>query len=92
MLPLLHLAINYTFDTSMGPVDLLGWVEPLGLYEAMLPASETYIVGEYEIRTIGLEDLIRIKEHIGRPKDHDSLFQLLAIRAIRNENREQHHG
>jgi hypothetical protein len=84
----LALGNNYTFDTPIGPLDLLGWVEPIGSFEAMLPASEVYNVGEFQIRTIGLEDLIRIKQHIGRPKDRDSLFQLLAIRAIRNEQRD----
>ena len=81
----LALGSNYTFDTSMGPFDLLGWVEPLGTYEALLPESETYALGNLTIRTIGLEDLIRIKQHIGRPKDRESLLQLLAIRVLRNE-------
>jgi len=76
---------NYTFDTRFGPLDLLGWVEPFGDFESLLPNSETYRVGDVELRTIGLEDLIRVKEHIARSKDSDSLFQLLAIRRIRNE-------
>jgi hypothetical protein len=85
----LALGNNYTFDTSIGKLDLLGWVEPIGPYEALFPSSEPYSVGEIEIRTIGLEDLIRIKEYINRPKDRDSLFQLVAIRAIRNEKRDK---
>ena len=76
---------NYTFDTSFGPVDLLGWVEPLGTYESLLPNSERYYVGDMELQTIGLEDLIRVKEHIARSKDTDSLVQLLAIRRVRND-------
>ncbi|MCI0335033.1 MAG: hypothetical protein L0228_17635 [Planctomycetes bacterium] len=76
---------NYTLNTSMGPVDLLGWVEPLGNYESLLPASETYSLGAIEVRTIGLDDLIRIKQHIGRAKDRESLLQLLAIRSLRDE-------
>src|SRR5437870_449065 len=27
---------NYTFDTVLGKVDLLGWVEPIGDYEGLL--------------------------------------------------------
>jgi hypothetical protein len=76
---------NYTLNTSLGPLDLLGWVEPLGTYDSLLPASETYEVGEIVLRTIGLEDLIRIKQHIGRAKDRESLLQLLAIRSLRHE-------
>src|SRR5688572_18023783 len=79
---------NYTLNTSMGPLDLLGWVEPLGAYESLLPASEIYVVGELTLRTIGLEDLIQIKQHIGRAKDRESLLQLLAIRSLRGEQPE----
>jgi hypothetical protein len=81
----LALGSNYTFDTTLGPLDLLGWVEPIGAYEVFIPASEVYTVGTLNLRTIGLEDLIRIKQHIGRSKDRESLLQLLAIRELRSE-------
>jgi hypothetical protein len=74
---------SYTFNTSLGPLDLLGWIEPLGTYEYLLQLSETYAVGELTLRTIGLDDLIRIKQHLGRAKDRESLLQLLAIRSLR---------
>jgi hypothetical protein len=80
---------NYTLNTSLGRLDLLGWVEPLGTYEALLPKSETYPIGPTVLRTIGLEDLITIKQHIGRSKDRESLLQLLAIRSIRNEQQSE---
>lgn len=79
----LALGSNYTFDTPLGPLDLLGWVEPLGNYEALLPGSESFRIGNLELITIGLDDLITIKQHIGRSKDRESLLQLLAIREIR---------
>jgi hypothetical protein len=79
---------NYTLNTDFGPLDLLGWVEPIGNYESLIPNHETYSVRGIPVQTIGLEDLIRIKQHIGRSKDRDSLLQLLAIRALRNEQRE----
>ncbi len=76
---------NYTLNTTMGPLDLVGWVEPLGGYDSLLPACETYVLGDLTVRTIGLDDLIRVKQHIGRAKDSESLLQLLAIRILRNE-------
>lgn len=79
---------NYTLNTSIGPVDLLGWVEPLGSFEALLPKCEHYTIGNLTIRTIGLEDLITIKHHIGRSKDRESLLQLLAIQSVRNSLRQ----
>jgi hypothetical protein len=81
----LALGNNYTLRTTAGPLDLLGWVEPLGGYDELLASSETYPLGDSSVRTIGLEDLIRIKEHLGRAKDRESLLQLLAIRRIRAE-------
>ncbi|HEX5472976.1 MAG TPA: hypothetical protein VFW73_13875 [Lacipirellulaceae bacterium] len=76
---------NYTLDTSFGPLDLLGWVEPIGNYEDLFSRYETYELRGQPLGTIGLGDLIRIKEHLGRTKDRDSLLQLLAIQRIRNE-------
>jgi hypothetical protein len=83
----LALGSNYTFDTPLGPLDLLGWMEPVGTYDDVAPHSESYKLGEFELRTIGLDDLIRIKQHIGRAKDRESLLQLLAIRTLRDEEK-----
>jgi predicted nucleotidyltransferase len=83
----LALGNNYTFDTPLGPLDLLGWLEPVGTYDDLAPKAEYYPVGEITLRTIGLNDLIRIKQHIGRPKDRESLVQLMAIHKLRDEER-----
>jgi hypothetical protein len=84
----LGLGNNYTFDTPLGPLDLLGWLEPIGTYENLVPNSQSYQVGDLTLHTIGLDDLIRIKQHIDRPKDRESLLQLLAIRALRDAHDE----
>jgi hypothetical protein len=62
-------------------------MEPVGTYDDVVPDSESYQLGEFELRTICLGDLIRIKQHIGRAKDRESLLQLLAIRALRDEGK-----
>ena len=38
------------------------------------------------VKVIDLDDLIRIKQHIRRPKDQDSLWQLLAIKRLRKQD------
>ena len=81
----LALGENFTFKTRFGDLDLLGWVEPLGNYDVLIQHAETYPLGGYQVRTISLDDLIRVKEHIRRPKDRDSLFQLQAIKRLRQE-------
>jgi len=80
----LALGCNFTFNTDYGPLDLLGWLEPLGTYEALLPGTTVIPVGEVNLITIGLEDLITIKRHIGRPKDKAALAQLEVIKQARD--------
>ena len=74
---------NYTFDTAYGSFDILGYVEPVGDFDALLPASEEVDFNGRRVRVIGLGDLIRVKEHIRRDKDRESLAQLYAIRRRR---------
>jgi predicted nucleotidyltransferase len=82
----LALGSNYTFVTPEdGDLDLLGYVEPLGDFERLDKTASTYQVGDLQLRVIDLDDLIRIKQHIGRPKDRESLYQLLAIKRMREE-------
>jgi uncharacterized protein (DUF1330 family) len=82
----LSLGNNYTFETRLGSLDLLGWVEPLGDFESLAKNAQTVPVGNLRLNVIGLDDLIRIKEHLDRAKDRESLSQLKAIRRIRNES------
>jgi len=65
------------------PLDLLGSLEPIGTYDDLLPHAETVFIGGHPTRVIGLDDLIRIKRSIGRPKDRESLLHLEAIKRLR---------
>jgi hypothetical protein len=80
----LALESNFTFNTDCGPLDLLGWVEPLGTYEALLPGATVIPAGDINLLTIGLDDLIAIKRHLRRPKDQAALAQLEAIKRTRD--------
>jgi predicted nucleotidyltransferase len=81
----LALGANFTFNTDQGPLDLLGWVEPLGTYEELLPRAERIPLGPIQLLTISLDDLIAIKRYIGRPKDKAALFQLEALKQLLKE-------
>ncbi len=81
----LALGNNFTFNTPLIPLDLLGWVEPIGTYDDLIKNAERHAYKGIELSVIALDDLIRIKEHINRPKDRDSLFQLRAIKQVREE-------
>ena len=84
--------LNFTLSTSEGPLDLLGEVEPLGDFDRIASRAETYEIWGRRLRTISLEDLIRVKQHIKRFKDSESLHQLLAIKRVRGEGREDETG
>jgi len=79
----LALGSNFTFNTDWGPLDLLAWVEPFGAYEAMADRAEEYDLGTVRVKAISLDDLIAVKRHIRRPKDQMALFQLEAIKKLR---------
>ncbi len=84
----LALGTNFTFSTPLGDLDLLSWVEPIGNFDDLLRHAETHQIGDRSVRTvltISLDDLIRVKQYIRRPKDQESLFQLLAIKKGRED-------
>lgn len=81
----LALGSNFTFTTPLGDPDLLGWIEPIGEYEAIIGRCERHVFSGQDFAVISLDDLIRVKLHVNRPKDRESLFQLEAIRRIRGE-------
>lgn len=82
----LALGQNYTFEVDgEWPLDFLGYLEPLGTYEDLLPHVETVSIGGRPTQVIGLDDLIRIKRYLGRPKDRESLLQLEAIKRLREQ-------
>lgn len=81
----LEAGMNVPFSSRLGDVDFLGFVEPVGDFDTLIPKAETYQPGELRVQTISLEDLIRVKQHIKRFKDSESLYQLLAIKRVREE-------
>ena len=81
----LALGNNFTFTTTLGDLDLLSYVEPIGDFHQLNQRAKDYEIENLPIRVIDLDDLIRIKQHVNRPKDRDSLFQLLAIKKLREQ-------
>ncbi len=79
----LALGENFTFNTATGGLDLFGYVEPIGGYDEVGKRATRMTLGDLDVQVIALDDLIRIKEHIQRPKDRDSLMHLRAIKEAR---------
>ena len=86
----LALGSNFTFQTDLGPLDLLGWVEPLGGYDELVTQVEKFDIGAITLLVIGLDSLISVKRHLGRAKDRAALVQLEAIRSERRGQDSEH--
>lgn len=81
----LALGSNFTFNTDLGPLDLLGWVEPFGTYGELIGRAETIDLETCRVAVIHLDDLIAIKRHLNRAKDQAALVQLEALKRLRQE-------
>ena len=72
--------INFTLRTDMGFLDLLGEITAGGTYDELLPHTRVIDVYEMPCRCLELEELIRVKRAVGRPKDFEAVAELEAIR------------
>ena len=82
----LKLGTNFTLNTSLGLIDLLGEITGGGAYEQLLAFTE---VGEVHGRTcqyLNLEKLIVVKRAAGRPKDFEAIAELELIRDERENS------
>lgn len=76
--------LNFTLDTDLGALDLLGEVAGGGSYEALLPHTETVELFGHSCRAVTLDELIVLKRAAGRPKDNEVLAELEALRDRRS--------
>jgi hypothetical protein len=75
----LRRGLNFTFETDVGDIDLLGEVKGVGVYADCLKGSETVEMFGYPFRVISLGKLIEAKRAAGRTKDLMVLPELEAI-------------
>ncbi len=71
---------NFTFDTSIGAIDLLAEVKGIGSYPEALANSVIYNLYGAQVNAFNLDALIVSKTAADRPKDHLVLPELLALR------------
>jgi hypothetical protein len=70
---------NFTFETSMGDVDLLGEVKGVGSYDDLVPRSLLIDFDGYSAYLLSIPALITAKRAAGRPKDEAGLRVLEAL-------------
>jgi predicted nucleotidyltransferase len=75
---------NLYLGTTLGAVDLLGSIKGVGDYARVREASVEIEIFGRRCRVISIEDLIRAKESLARPKD---LLAAQELRAILEQNK-----
>jgi hypothetical protein len=80
----LEMGDSFTFVTDVGSVDVLGHPSgiPGGYEELEAAADDIEIVGGITIKVAALDDIIRMKRAVGRPKD---LIEVEVLGALRDE-------
>lgn len=71
--------LNFTLETTMGDLDLLGEVTGGGGYEDLLPHTTTISLFGFSCLCVTLPKLIELKRAAGRPKDNEMLGELQAL-------------
>jgi hypothetical protein len=74
--PTVERGLNFTLDTSLGPLDVLGEVAGGGRFEDLLARAETVRLFGFDCLCVSLEGLIALKRAAGRPKDNEVLAEL----------------
>lgn len=75
--------LNFTLDTDLGALDLLGEVQGLGGYPQVTGQSEEVELFGHSVRVLTLEALIRAKRAAGRKKDLLLIPELEALLELR---------
>ncbi len=80
------MGLNFTLQTVLGALDLLGEIVGGGRYADLLPHTIEVEVFGVRCRCLGLVALIRAKRAAGRPKDLEAIAELEAILEEQQEN------
>jgi len=71
--------LNFTLNTDLGNLDLLGEVPGARSYDELLPHSKEMEANGIKYQCATLERLIQMKRAAGRPKDFEILAALVAL-------------
>jgi predicted nucleotidyltransferase len=83
----LRMGLNFTLETSVGPLDLLEEITGGGSYEELLDHTIEVEVFGIRCRCLDLPALIRTKRAAGRPKDLEAIAELEVIWEEQQEGR-----
>ncbi len=78
----LKAGLNFTFQTTLGDIDILGEVGGVGFYNEVKKNSVEVEVFGMKFFIIDLDALIAAKKFAGRKKDEPVIFELEAIKEL----------
>lgn len=76
---------SFTFDTDAGSFDILGTPKPFSGYDDLLKNASQIDLDDLRVLVCSLDDLIRMKQAAGRPKDRIELEILAAVKEEREK-------
>jgi hypothetical protein len=76
----LQSGLNFTLQTSLGDIDLLGELTGIGDYRAVAAAANALELYGHGVKVLSLDGLERAKRASGRLKDLADLAEILEIR------------
>ena len=79
----LRSGLNFTLTTTAGDIDLLGEITGGGAYDDLLPHTLEIELFGHRCLCLDLEWLIRTKRAAGRPRDFETVAELLVLREER---------
>jgi len=74
--------LNFTLETTMGNIDILGEVGGIGSYDAVKILSHKLSIEGEPIFVLNIDALIKSKKFAGRKKDEPVIIELEAIKEI----------
>lgn len=80
----LRRGLNFTLETDLGNLDLLGEIAGGGGYEDLRPRSIEIEAFGLRLLCLDLDTLIRVKQAAGRPRDFEAVAELKVIRRERD--------
>ena len=81
-------ATNFTFETTIGDIDLLGEVAGVGNYSQVENSSVIFELYGRDVRVLSIDALIDAKRAAGRTKDLLVLPELEALRELLSDEEE----
>jgi predicted nucleotidyltransferase len=73
---------NWVLRTRLGRLDIMQWMGDDALWQRLSPAAIEDEIAGLQIKMVGYEDLVALKEQAGRPED---VVDLERLRQARNE-------